>query len=451
MSMMQGKKWKLWLLLAPLTTVALAQPQYGTKPVATLDLTLEQAIDIALEENPTIHVADQEVELKKIANTEAWQALLPEVSATASLEHTLLAAEMNLGGNKFKMGQDNTNTAAASATLSLPLFVPGVYQNMKLTKKDIELALEQARESRLDLINQVTKAYYNALLSQDSRDVMEESYKISKENYDVVKAKYDVGSVSEYDALTAEVQMRSIHSSLISTETSLKIAKLQLLVLMGVTENVDVHINDRLENYEDGQTLPVIDSEEGSLQNNTTMRQFELNRDILERTLKMNRTNFMPTLSFSLTGQYQSLYNTNWELWSYDYSPSASFGFTISIPIFTASNWTTIKKTKVQLAELEENRVNTERQLAMSVESYRQNMAASIAQTASNKEAVRQADKAVTIAAKRYEVGKGTILELNQSELSLTEAKLTYNQSIYDYLTNLADLEYALGRETYLQ
>lgn len=444
---------KLLLLLLPavLPAAAIGQTLYGGEPVGRLDLTLEQAIDIALAENPTIHVADYEVKLKQIANTEAWQALLPEVTATASLEHTLLAAEMNLGGNKFKMGQDNTNTAAASATLALPLFAPTVYQNMKLTKKDIELALEQARESRLDLINQVTKAYYNALYSQDSRDVMEESYKIAKENYDVVKAKYDVGSVSEYDAITAEVQMRSIHSSLISTEASLKIAKLQLLVLMGVTENVDVTINDRLENYEQGQVLPEIYADEASLQNNTTMRQFELNREVLERTLKINRTNFMPTLSFSLTGQYQSLYNTDWSLWDYDYSASASFGFTLSIPIFTASNWTTIKKTKVQLQELEENRLNTERQLAMSVESYRQNMASSIAQTESNREAVRQADKAVTIAAKRYEVGKGTILELNQSELSLTEAKLTYNQSIYDYLTNLADLEYTLGRETYLK
>ena len=437
------------LLTAQLTLAALAQAP--RESLGSLELTLEQAIDIALAENPTIHVADQEVQLKQIAHTEAWQSLLPELSAAASLDHTLLAAEMNLGGNKFKMGQDNTNTAALSGTLSLPLFAPAVYQNMKLTKKDIELALEQARESRLDLINQVTKAYYNALLAQDSRDVMEESYAISKENYDVVHAKYSVGTVSEYDDLTAEVQVRSIHSSLISTEASLQIAYLQLLVLMGVTEPVDIHINDNLANYESTQALPEIADDEASLQDNTTMRQFDLNRQLLERTLKMNRTNFMPTLAFSLTGQYQSLYNTNWSLWDYDYSPSASFSFSISIPIFTASNWTTLKKTKLQIAELEENRINTQRQLAMSVESYRLNMASSIAQTASNRRAVEQADKAVTIAARRYEVGKGTILELNQSELSLTEAKLTYNQSIYDYLTNLADLDYALGRETYLK
>ena len=55
------------------------------------------------------------------------------------------------------------------------------------------------------------------------------------------------------------------------------------------------------------------------------------------------------------------------------------------------------------------------------------------------------AEKGRTIAEKRYEVGKGTILELNSSEVALTEAQLTYNQSIYDYLVAKADLDLVLG------
>ena len=416
-----------------------------------LDLTLQQAIDIALDENPTIKVADKEIEVKKIADTEAWQALLPEVTATASIQHTLLAAEMNLGGNKFKMGEDNTNTGALSGTVNIPLFAPAVYQNMKLTKIDIELAREQARNSRLDLVNQVTKAFYRMLLSQDSYKVMQESYKTSKENYDVVNEKYKVGSVSEYDKISAEVQMRSMNSSLVSTQTSLTLAELQLKVLMGIDPEIKIVINDKLENYENDLVLAEVADTEAALENNSSMRQFDINRNLLERTLKTQRTNFMPTVSFSLTGQYQSLYNKNWSLWDYDWSPSASFSIGVSIPIFKASNWTKLKTTKLQLAELEDNRLNTQRQLAMSAQSYMHNMASSIVQVESNKEAVKQADKAVSIAAKRYDVGKGTILELNQSEVALTQAELTYNQSIYDYLVNKSELDYTLGRETYLK
>ena len=62
-----------------------------------------------------------------------------------------------------------------------------------------------------------------------------------------------------------------------------------------------------------------------------------------------------------------------------------------------------------------------------------------------------KANKAVTISQKRYDVGRGTILEVNQSQVQLTQSKLTYNQSIYDYLINKADLDYTLGNETYLK
>ncbi len=440
-------------LLALMMTMS-SKAQDNTAAIGTLDLTLERAIEIALAENPTIKVADKEVELKKVADKEAWQALLPEVTAQASLSHTLLAAEMKLntgnGVQKFKMGRDDTNTAAASATLSLPLFAPAVYQNMKLTKQDILLAQEKARGSRLDLIQQVTKAYYAVLLAQDSYKVMQESYNISKQNYDVVNAKFEHGTVSEYDKISAEVQMRNMNSSLVASRTGLTLAELQLKVLMGVTENVNITINDKLENYEQALVLPEV-GDANELLNNSAMRQFDLNRSMLERSLKLQRTNFLPTVGFQLTGQYQSLYNTDWNVFGYEYAPSASFAIAISIPLFKASNWTGLKKTKLQISELEDQRDNTLRQLNMAAESYRQNMASSIAQVSSNREAVRQADKAVTISQKRYDVGRGTILEVNQSQVALTQTKLTYSQSIYDYLTNRADLDYTLGRDNYLK
>ena len=416
-----------------------------------IDITLQKAIDIALAENPTIRVADKDIELKRIADTEAWQSLLPEVSATASIQHTLLAAEMNLGGNKFKMGKDDTNTAALAGTLSVPLFAPAVYQNMKLTKEDILLAQEKARGSRLDLINQVTKAFYQMLLAQDSYKVMQQSYDISKENYDVINSKFEVGRVSEYDKISAEVQMRSMNSSLVSAQTGLTLAELQLKVLMGITTDVTLVLDDKLENYEDDLKLADIDTGESALENNSMMRQFDMNRSLLERTLKIQRTSFMPTVAFTLTGQYQSLYNNNWNIWNYNWSPSASFTIGVSIPIFRASNWTKLKSMKLQLSELEDNRVNTQRQLAMAAQNYVHNMASSIAQVSSNKQAVSQADKALSIAKTRYDVGRGTILELNQSEVALTQAQLIYNQSIYDYLRNKADLDYTLGRETFLR
>ena len=128
--------------------------------------------------------------------------------------------------------------------------------------------------------------------------------------------------------------------------------------------------------------------------------------------------------------------NDNFKFKEYDWRPYSTIGLNLSIPLFKGSNFTQLKQTRIQMKQLEENRINTERQLTMH---------ASTEQVVSNKEAVFQAEKGRTIAEKRYEVGKGTILELNSSEVALTEAQLTYNQSIYDYLVAKADLDLVLG------
>ena len=451
---MKIKGEKLLVSLGVLMASALgmrAQEQGGGTSVGTVQLTLEKAIDIALSENPTIRVADKDVELKKIADTEAWQSLLPTLDGTLSFSHSIKVAEMKIGGNKIKFGQDGSSTATGALALNLPLFAPAVYQNMKLTKEDILLAQEKARSSRLDLVNQVTKAYYSAMLAQDSYAVMLKSYNTSKTNYEIVDNKYKVGAVSEYDKISAEVQMRSMNSSVVSAQTGLNLAMLQLKVLMGIAPDVDISIDDSLNQYEGSLLLPQPEDAASALAGNSALRQLDYSMQLLARTRKLLKTNFMPTAALQLTGQYQSVSNPDWNVFGYSYSPSATVAFAVNIPIFHACNWTKLRSNKVQMSQLEDTRLDTERKLNMAVESYRQNMASTIAQVESNAEAVKQADKAVQISGKRYEVGRGTILELNQSETALTQAELTYVQAIYDYLTNKADLDYTLGRETYLK
>lgn len=415
--------------------------------VGNMDLNLKKAIEIALAENPTIKVADKDIQLKEIADKEAWQNLLPSVSANMSLSHSIQVAAIKTAMGEFKMGADGTTTAMAGLTMTLPIYAPAVYQNMKMTKEDILLAQEKARSSRLDLVNQVTKAYYAALLAQDSRDVIKRSYDVAKQNFEVVDKKFQVGKVSEYDKISAEVQMRSMNSSVTSAETGLNLALLRLKVLMGINTAIDINIKDSLKDYEKDLTLAKTQVNENELANNTALRQLDMNKNMLERANKILRTSFLPTVGMQLQGQYQSYSNDNWNVFKYKFSPSSTLALSVSVPIFQASNWTKLKSNKIQIEQLADTRTNTMRQLSMAAQSYRKNMISTITKLESDREAVKQANKAVTISAKRYDVGRGTILELNQSETALTQAELTYHQSIYDYLTNKADLDYTMGRE----
>ena len=280
---------------------------------------------------------------------------------------------------------------------------------------------------------------------------MKRSYNVAKDNFDVVNEKYKVGRVSEYDKISAEVQVRNMNASMVSAQTGKSLALLQLKVLMGVTADVAIAIDDSLKAYEDKLTLADTEVPVQELDNNSSLRQLDYNMSLLERSQKMLRTGFMPTVAVQLTGQYQSYANNNWNVFNYHFSPSSTLAIAVNIPIFHASNWTKLKSNKIQIAQLEDNRINARRQLSLAAESYKQNMDSSMAQTASNAEAVKQAEKAVMIAGKRYEVGRGTILELNQSEIAQTQAELIYVQSIYDYLKNKADLDYTLGRDAYLK
>ena len=440
-----GKKMLLTAMALCAFGFAKAQTEQTTQN--TLTLTLDKALEIALDENPTIKVAAEEIALKKVASKEAWQSLLPEASLNGSLDHTIKAAEMKLNDMSFKMGQDGTNTANAGLSINLPLFAPAVYRAMSMTKTDIELAVEKSRASELDLINQVTKAYYQLMLAQDSYEVLQGSYKLAEDNFNVVNAKYQQGAVSEFDKISAEVQMRSIKPNVISAANAVTLAKLQLKVLMGITADVDIKTDDNLTNYESMLFANQLKEEDMSLENNTTMKQFELNMKLLEKNVKSLKTNFMPTLSMSFSYQYQSLYNPNINFFDYTWSNSSSLMFNLSIPLYRASNLTKVKSARIQMRQLDWNRIDTERKLNMQVVSYRNNMTASSEQVVSNKENVMQAEKAVQIAGKRYEVGKGTVLELNSSQVSLTQAQLTYNQSIYDYLVAKADLDQVLGKQ----
>ncbi|MCM1109011.1 MAG: TolC family protein [Clostridium sp.] len=438
------RRWLVWAAVMPCACLTWAQ-----QAPRTLRLTLDRAVEIALADNPVIHVAEQDIELKKVSRKEAWQSLLPTVELNGGMTYTVKAATMNLGGNKFKMGQDGTSTWNGALSVNLPLYAPAVYRTMKMTRTDIELAVEKSRGSRQDVVNQVAKAYYQLMLAQDSYDVLRRSYDHSERNFNVVSAKYRQGSVSEYDKISAEVQMRNLKPGVVAAENAISLARLQLKVLLGVSDKeLLVEIDDSLARYEERVSEHRTDGEI-SLAGNTQLRQIDLNGRLLEHNLKIQKTNFIPTLAFNYAYQYQSLYNNNFELWHYDWFPSSTFGLTLSVPLYRASNFTKLKTTRIQLRQLAENRLHTERQLGMQAQSCLDNMQASAAQVSSNRESMAQAEKGLLIAEKRYEVGKGTVLEMNSSEVALTQARLAFNQSIYDYLVARADLDYVTGAGEY--
>jgi len=411
-----------------------------------LKITLQQALDIALSDNPTIIVAGKEIELKKAARDEARSNLLPSAEISGAYARTLLKQTMvmNMNGESvaIKIGTDNNYSGAFQ--VSLPVYAPALYKAINLTETDIELAVEKARSSKIDMINQVKKAYFQTLLAQDSHDVLLKSYNQAEANFNVVNESFKLGAVSEYDKIRAEVQVRSLRPNVVAARNGVNLAKLQLKVLMGIDDEAEIEVEGNLKDYEKEISERTARAGELSLADNSALKQLDLNAEMLRRNLALQKTNFLPTIGAAYNYTFTSM-NEDFKINHYRWFPSSSVALSVSIPLFKASNFPKMKQTRIQLEQLRETRVNTERMLYMQMSSFLDNMSASSEQLISNKENILQAEKGRLIARKRYEVGKGTILELNDSEVALTQAELTYNQSIYDYLTAKSDLEKVLG------
>ena len=436
---------KMWTIgIRPMMMVALAVCSLGATAQETLRLTLDKAIEIALSDNPTIEVANQTVELKKISDKETVLGLLPEASLTGAYTRTIKKQTMVMNGMKFQVGIPNQYQGGL--TVSLPVFAPALYKSMKLTKTDVELAVEQARASKQDLVNQVTKAFYQMLLAQDSYAVLEKSYAQAEANYNIVKAKFDQGRVSEYDKISAEVQMRNLQPSVISTRNAVELSRLQLVVLMNVDPEMDFELDGNLADYEEAVFAGVLTADSTSLNNNSSLKQMDMSTRMLQQTLTLNKQSFAPMVALQFNYMYTCMAD-DFKFKDYEWNPYSNVSLSVSIPLFKYSNFSTVKKTNLQIAQMMTNRNYTARQLAMQQQSYLNSMAASAEQVSSNKEAITQAQKGRDIAEKLYEVGRGTVLELNSAEVALTQARLTYAQSIFDYLTAKADLDKLQGKE----
>lgn len=140
--------------------------------VAQMRLTLDQALDLALSENPTVKVAEMEVQRYDYVKRQTWGGLLPQVSVTGQVNHSFIVQQMSKG---FSLGNDPYTTLSGAVDASVPLFAPQVYRMMKMNDKQMATAVEAARSSRITLTAEVKKAFYNILLAEQSLDVLRES------------------------------------------------------------------------------------------------------------------------------------------------------------------------------------------------------------------------------------------------------------------------------------
>ena len=420
-------------VFAGLTNASAQQP---------VQLTLDQALEVALSESNTIKIADMTVEKSGYAKKGSYASLYPNISANGSYQRTLKkqVMVMDMGGEpmEIKVGQDNNINTGVTA--SMPLVNAQLWQSLKLSALDVEMAVEQARSSKVSLISQVKQAFYGALLAQESLELMQQIYDNAEKNYERTLQRYNVGKASEQEMLRAKVNLMNAEPSVSSAENVVTLSKWQLKALMGINLETEIDVMGNLDEY--ASELLLMDTPT-DLRDNSTLQQFGIQLKQLDATLKMQKYQYIPTLAASIGYNYMAMGNNK-----LSWHPNSTASLSLSIPIFDGfSKHFNIKQTQKAIDMMNLQKEDTERNLRIAMKNYTDQMELCLKNFDAAKNTVDLAQKSYQITEKMYETGKVTLVELNDAQLALTQSQLTIYQAIHDYMVAKASLDELLGKD----
>ena len=480
----------LLLMCSPLGAqeTSTEQPQLTlaeeTPQEQTLVLTLEDALKIALSENVSVKVADMEVERVGYARKGAYGQLLPSIDASGTYSRTIKKQVMymdfdmsSLGGNSSESGSSEDyseyasssysndeyasssssndgfevgrwNTYSAGVSMAMPLINAQLWENIKITGQDVELAVEKARSSRMETVTQVKQAYYGVLLAKEAFEVYKSVYENALANFQQTEKRYNAQKASELEYTRAKSTVQNAIPNVYDSESSVILGLWRLKAVMGIDLDKEIDVAGSLKDYSTEMFRDIHENDDISLEGNTDLRQLAIQAEQLASAIRVNQYAYLPTLSLSFSYSLNAMTN-DFKFADYKWSPYSAVGLSLSIPIFSGGQrLNAVRQSRKQYDELLLQKVNSERQIKISIRQYLNQMETYMKNYTAAEAGVETAQKAYDIAAKTYNLGRSTITELNDAQLALTQAQLSSSQAIYNFVVAKSNLEQTLGFDT---
>ena len=449
-------------------------------------ITLEQALEIALSENISVKVADMEIKRTEYAKKGTYAALFPQIDVTGAYQRTIKKQVMymdfdmsSLGGAMGGGAEGETpelpdgveipegtdtgagagasmtdglevgrwNTWSAGVTAAMPLVNAQLWKSLKLSGLDVELAVEKARSSRLDMVTQVKNAYFATLFAKEAFDVYRQVYENAVQNLEETEKKYKAQKASDLEMLTAKTSVANAIPNVYNAEGSVILALWQLKAVLGVDLDMNLDVTGKLEDWSQHMLYDIYQHDSISLDRNTTMKQLAIQAEMLAESIKVQKYANIPTLAVAFNFSYNAMTN-DFNFSEYRWTPYSYVGLSLNIPIFAGGKrYQQIRQAKNQYEQVKLQTVNTERQLKIAIRQSLNTMETNMKTYYASKDAVATAQKAYDIVEKSYQVGRSTLLEVNDAQLSLTQAQLGASQAVYNFLTAKAQLEQTLGQD----
>ena len=415
-----------------------------------LELDLNTAQQIALESNDQYKIAQEAVNKAKAQVTEARGGMLPSLSAFSQYDRawdlaTVVFDDPNFGPISFKMGTEHTIVYGLS--FQQPLFLGGaVWSGYKMAKHGYNIAEASLTAARQDVLLQATSAYYGLLFSRSVVRVMEQAYATAQENLDQVETLRSVGSASDFDVLRAEVQVANLLPTLTSVKNGVKIAESQLLMVLGIEEQVKIVTLDSLaflpNNYSDTTLDEFFDR---ALQNRSDIKIMEQQKSIMQKQVTLARSSFLPAVMFQTNLQYQGMKN-EFDFSDDDVFRSSNSSISLSIPLFSGFKTAgKVQQAKAAVREADFQKDALYKMVRLEVETAYLAINEKEQSVMTQSKIIDQAEEALRLARLRYAEGLSTQLDVMNAESALNQARMNYEQSLFDYNIAVAQLKKALN------
>lgn len=453
-----------------LTAQDMAEAADSSK-TATKVISIEQALEIALSENASVKVADMEVLRTGYARKGSYASLFPQIDGNAAYQRTIKKQVMymdfdmpGMGGGEgegdssssssssssaaaggFEVGRWNTWSAGVSA--SMPLVNAQLWQSLKISDMDVELAVEKARSSKLEMVKQVKQAYFACLLAKEAFGVYKSVYENALANLEQTQRKYNAQKASELDLARAKTSLANAIPNVFDAENSVVLSLWQLKAVMGVDLSEEIDVDGTLLDYDDELLEVSVCMEQPDLSGNSSLRQLDIQAQQLAASIKAQEYASLPSIALSFSYSINAMTN-DFKFNTYRWSPYSYVGLSLQVPIFAGGKRANaVRQARVQADELAVQAQETERQLRIAIRQCLNTMDTAVKSYSSALSAVESAAKAYDIASKSYSIGKNTLTDLNDAQLALTQARLTSSQAVYNYLVAKANLESHIGAD----
>ena len=442
------------VVLAALLFAASAQAQ--TLPRVDGPLTLDRAVELALDKNLRVKAAGADARAMESMRKEAQAPFWPQLSANGYYADQRMAPNVyTSAGNTMARNYQVFNsdqTRDGNLTAMYSLFSGGRdYYGYKAAARRAEGAREMLKSAEVETAMQARLDYIAALREAENVRVTSELLGDVEERLRVTRAGFDAGRVPRYYVLRDEAERANVVQMQAMAQSRAEQALVALKTTLGVDLASSVDLADRLELTQ--VTLSVDEGIREASARQPEIRAAVKQREAAEAEVRAAYGNYFPQVSLSSMYDWAWTKNRAWESQADnmrmrgDNSEGYSVGVVVTLPLFDGllrENALNTAKARLERAGQAEGLVR--QQIAKDVNQAALMLTAAEKGVEASRKGLEQAEEESRVVKERFESGRGIQLEILDAQVVLTRARFNAVNALADYHSALAMWLRATGR-----